>query len=87
MRPITHSLHQSMLDRIEMHIIDVSRKVAIVTDGVLPKPPLPKREIAIWPALEIKVHLNQSVAECPLILRHQLEKSASFAGNVMMVWR
>jgi hypothetical protein len=47
MRPVAHTLYQSMFDRIEMDSIDMLREVALVADGVLPKPPLPKCEIAI----------------------------------------
>jgi hypothetical protein len=55
-----------MFDRIEMDIIDMPREVSVVADGMLPKPPLPKPEIAIWPALEIKARLDQGAAEKPL---------------------
>ena len=55
-----------MFDRIEMDIIDMPREVAIVADGVLPKSSLPKREIAIGPALEMKPRLDQGAAEMPL---------------------
>ena len=46
-----------MFDGIEMDIIDMPRKVAVVADGVLPKSPLPEREVAIGPALEMKPDL------------------------------
>ena len=55
-----------MLDGIEMDIIDMPRKVAVVADGVLPKSPLPEREVAIGPALEMKPSLDQGAAEMPL---------------------
>src|ERR1700716_1005749 len=55
-----------MFDRIEMDIIDMPRKVAVVADGMLPKSPLPKREIVIGPALEMKPRLDQGAAEMPL---------------------
>jgi hypothetical protein len=64
--PIAHTLCQSMFDWIEVNVIDMPRKVAVIADRVLPKSPLPKREIAIWPALHIKASLNQCVAEMPL---------------------
>ena len=47
MGPITHSLDQAVFDRIEMDVVDIPREVAVISDGVLPKSPLPKREIAI----------------------------------------
>jgi hypothetical protein len=52
-----------MFDWIEMDVVDMARKVAAVADSVLPKPPLPKREIAIWPALEFKACIDQCAAE------------------------
>jgi hypothetical protein len=30
-----------MLDRIEMHVIDMPRKIRFIAHGVFPKPPLP----------------------------------------------
>ena len=47
MGPIAHALHQRMLDRIEMNVIDVPRKISFVADGVLPEPPLPKRQTTV----------------------------------------
>jgi hypothetical protein len=55
-----------MFDRIEMDIIDMPCEVAFVTDGVLPKPPLPKPEVAIGPALEMKSRVDQGAAEMSL---------------------
>ena len=54
-----------MFHRIEMDIIDMPREVGLVADGVLPKPALPKREIAIWPALEMEARIDQCAAEMP----------------------
>src|SRR5450432_4227348 len=64
--PVAYTLCQSMFDGIEMDIIDMPRKVAVVADGVLPKSPLPEREVAIGPALEMKPRLDQGAAEMPL---------------------
>ena len=55
-----------MFDRIEMDIVDMPGEIAVVADGVLPEPSLPKREIAIRPALEIEACSDQCVAEIPL---------------------
>ena len=49
-----------------MDIVDMPREVAVVVDGVLPKPPLQKCEIAIWPTLEMKARCNQFAAEMSL---------------------
>jgi hypothetical protein len=42
-----------MFDWIEMDVVDMPREVLVIADSVFPKPPLPKREIAIWLALEM----------------------------------
>ena len=41
MRPINGTRHVPMFDRIDMHVIHMYFKIAVVTDGVLPKPLLP----------------------------------------------
>src|SRR5467141_770990 len=53
MRPIAHARYESVLDRIEVDVIDMPREVALVADGVLPEPPLPKRQIAVRPPLQL----------------------------------
>jgi glutathione S-transferase len=47
MRPIAGAANESMLHGIEMNIIDVSLKVGIVPDRVLPIPPLPQAALAL----------------------------------------
>ena len=42
MRPIAHTVDQAMPDRIEMDVVDVSLKISIVTNCVLPEPTLPE---------------------------------------------
>ena len=51
MGPVAHARHKGMLDRIEMNVVNVPREVSFIADGVFPEPPLPKRQIAIRPAL------------------------------------
>src|SRR5437588_1748123 len=63
MRPIAHTPRQSVFDRIEMDVIDMALKIAVVANGVLPKPALPKRELAIWPTLEPETRRYQFAAE------------------------
>lgn len=41
MRPIRRVLHQTVLDRVETGVVEVSRKIALVADRVLPAAPLP----------------------------------------------
>jgi hypothetical protein len=46
MRPIGRVLDETVFHRVEMRVVDVSRKVAIVTDRVLPIPALPDAPFA-----------------------------------------
>jgi hypothetical protein len=46
MRPIRRVLRQTVLDRVEMRAVHVSREVPLVTDRVLPVPPLPDAPLA-----------------------------------------
>jgi len=63
-----------------MDIIDVALKVALVAYGVLPKPPLPKREIAIRPAPEMEARIDQCGAEMPF-------DSPPTAREICIGWR
>jgi len=80
MGPITHSLDQPVFDRIEMDVIDMPREVAVISDGVLPKSPLPKPEIAISKAFEIEARLNQGGAKMSL-------DSPPPAREIRIIWR
>jgi hypothetical protein len=82
--PIANALRQSVLDRIEMDVFHVPGEIVVVADGVLPKSPLPKREIAIWAYLISWPARMSSLLKCPLIRCHRPEKSASFGGKVRM---
>jgi len=46
MRPIRRTFHVSMLDGIDMHVIDVTLQIDLVTNPMLPKPPLPYASFA-----------------------------------------
>ena len=39
--PIPDPRHQPMLDRIDMNIIDMTRDIVVIANGVLPIAPLP----------------------------------------------
>ena len=52
-RPIAYALHMTVLDRVEMNIINVSREVTFVADRVFPEPPLPKRHLTIGAAIQL----------------------------------
>ena len=51
-RPIADAGHEAVLDRIEMNVIDVPRKVVFVANGVLPKPSLPEGIFAVRTAFK-----------------------------------
>src|SRR3546814_7554613 len=44
-RPVHHARNQAMLERIDVHVIDVRLQVALVTDRVFPEPRLPGRRL------------------------------------------
>src|SRR6266852_4627405 len=66
MRPITHAANQVMFDRIEMDVIDVALEIAVIANGVFPKPPLPQRQIAVRTTLHCNPPNHQSAAEMSL---------------------
>ena len=47
MRPIDRVAYVAMLDRIEVHVIDMAAEVIIVADQVFPIPPLPDAALAL----------------------------------------
>src|SRR5204863_9736039 len=51
-RPIARPAHQSVLDRIEVHVVDVSLEILLIPNSVFPKAPLPQRIVAIAMALD-----------------------------------
>ena len=65
MRPVAHTRHKTMFDGIEMNVVDVPCEVVFIANGVLPKSPLPKREIAIRIALQLGSGIDQRSAEMP----------------------
>jgi hypothetical protein len=52
-----------MFHRIVVDIIDVLLEIAIVTDGVLPKPTLPKRSFGVCPPSERRSRRNDCIGE------------------------
>lgn len=50
MRPFIDILHESMLHRVAVNVIDVLFKVIVVADRVFPEPPLPKTALAFAPS-------------------------------------
>ncbi len=46
-RPILHTRHQAVLERIAVQVIEVPRIVALVTDQMFPEALLPERALAL----------------------------------------
>jgi len=47
MWPIHCTLHVPMLDGIDVHVIDVTLQIDLVTNQMLPEPPLPNAALAL----------------------------------------
>src|SRR6266436_9925026 len=45
-RPIRYPRHKPMLDRVDMNVIDVSREIIVIANGMLPIAPLPDAAFA-----------------------------------------
>jgi len=41
MSPVANTLNKAMFERVEVNVVDVSLKIAFITNRVLPKTPLP----------------------------------------------
>ncbi len=41
MRPVLHAIDVTMLDRIEMDVVNMANEVALVSQGMFPVAPLP----------------------------------------------
>lgn len=48
MRPIVHLSHQTVLYRIEISIKNMMLQIRIITDFMLPKPPLPNTRFTLF---------------------------------------
>src|SRR5687768_8354017 len=46
-RPVSYARYELVLDRVEMDVVDVPFEISIVTNGVLPEPPLPECSLPI----------------------------------------
>ena len=46
MRPVAHPRHETMLDRVDMDVVDMPREIGLVTGGALPIAPLPDATFA-----------------------------------------
>ena len=64
-RPVAYTRYETMLDGVEMHVVDVALEITLVADGVLPESPLPERQFTVRTALCPDTGSNQSTAEVP----------------------
>ena len=55
----------TVLDRIEVDVINVPREITFITDSVFPESPLPKCQLTIGSAIQFKWCINQRTAEMP----------------------
>src|SRR6266404_2046556 len=60
MRPISDSRYEAVLDRIDMDVVNVTLKIALVADRVLPITPLPDTTLSLGrPARRISIGFRQ----------------------------
>src|SRR5258705_11921805 len=87
-RPIPDPRHIPMLDRVDMNVVDVTREIAFIANGMLPVAPLPDTAFTLgdtavgnpfagWEAAR-KRRFDQPPA---------VAKFASHSGMVHIVWR
>jgi hypothetical protein len=87
MRPIAHALNEAVLDRLEMNVVNMSLKIVLIANRVLPESSLPQQQIPFEArAMMIPASIS-ALVKCPLIRRHLPEKSASAGGKVNTAWR
>jgi hypothetical protein len=87
-RPIAHTRDETVLERIDITILDVARVVGFVTYQVLPEPALPNARSlrAMRTALRVSCFGN-ALAKRFLINRQRVEKSESPAGRLQTACR
>ena len=82
LKPIDHTFDQSMLDRIDMHIIHMRGKILLVTDQVFPIAPLPNATFATsLTCFRAPLLVRDGLENYVLIKRQRLAKSASPGGS------
>ena len=63
MRPVAHAGDETMLDGINVDVIDVPFEIPVVADRMLPKSPLPQRVFAIRVAPDWYARFDDSCGE------------------------
>jgi hypothetical protein len=87
-RPIGDAPDIAMLYRIEVKVVHVPRKIALVAQRMFPVAPLPDAALAFGRAVaEIRPPLGGLRENAALINRQRSGKSASPSGKVQMAWR
>jgi hypothetical protein len=74
-----------MLDRVEVHVVNVSLKILLIPNRVLPKAPLPKCVFAIATAVDWHAGGIKPMREIRFDSLQRPEKSESPDGSVQMV--
>ena len=81
MRPVDNTRDMSVLDRIEMDIVDMALQIGIIANGVLPIATLPDALLSLA-RLACGSRQGTRPREKPLLIKLQREeKSASRSGS------
>jgi hypothetical protein len=85
-RPVRDAGDMSMLDRVEMNVVDVSLKIGFVADRMLPVASLPNALLSLETLLS-DLDCGSRPREKPLLIKLQrVEKSISPSGKVHIAW-
>jgi hypothetical protein len=76
-----------MLDRVDMDVINMTREIVLIANGVLPIALLPDTAFTFGGAAETRSPLVRLRENADLISRQRVAKSASSSGIVQTVWR
>ena len=76
-----------MFHRIVMNIVNVVGQICFVAHRVLPKSSLPQRVFAALVAFDGYALRDDIAVNKLLMWRHRPEKSESFLGKVITIWR
>ena len=86
-RPLPGVRHQPVLDGVDVDVIDVTREVVLVANGVLPRRCQMPRSPLVARLLEIRSPTGKRREKSVLINRQRVAKFASPAGMAQTAWR
>jgi hypothetical protein len=88
MGPIPDPRYKSMLNRIDMDVVDVTPKIVFIADRVLPITPLPDATLPLGGTASRNRLAGCEIArKVDLISRQRVAKSRSPSGIVQTAWR